>query len=269
MTDIHFKNAINGDRKSLEYFVNIVKDKIFNISFYYIGDFQLAQDCTQEILIKIISNIKQLNDAVKFENWSYSLASNYLRNYIRDSKKYQDISFEAMEMESRNHLEINYTENDLSNETNELVYELKVSCTIAMLMCLSKEDRILFLLSNLLGFNSVKVSEILNIKPEATRKRLSRANKKMKNFIDKNCGLLNKENSCVCKQRVNYAVLQKRLTVGELYFQNHEYLSDSEKLDDKIEKMHYLEDVGQIFKNNPNYTLKNSELNRIYEISEI
>lgn len=269
MAKDHLQNALKGNKKSLEHLINVVKDKIFNISFYFIGDFELAKDCSQEILIKIVTNLGQLKDSAKFENWSYSIASNYLRNYKRDSIKYQGLSFEAMEGDSQKHLEIVDSVDEQLNNIRELAYELKVSCTIAMLMCLSKEDRILFLLSNLLGLNSIKIGEVLNIKPEAARKRLSRSANKIKNFINNNCGLLNKENSCNCRQRVNYAILQKRLLIGNYYFQNHDYLSNNEMLNDKIEKMNNLEDIGEIFQNNPSYSIGDNLLNDIYEISEI
>lgn len=263
------QSAINGDCNSMESLIMMIKDKIFNMSLYFTGDFELAKDCTQEILIKIVTSLSQIKDETKFESWSYSIASNYLRNYKRDSKKYMGISFEAMEADTRSHLEIANTNDEAVNNIKELAYELKISCTIAMLMCLTKEDRILVIFSNIMRLDSAKIGEILNIKPEAVRKRLSRANQKTKNFINNNCGLLNKENPCNCRQRVNYAILQKRLSVGNHYFQDPDYLSDNEILINKIERMNNLEDIGDIFQNNPNYSIDKSLLKDIYEISEI
>lgn len=267
--NVYLQKALNGDKKAIEYLIKQVQDQIFNIAVYFTGDFELAKDCTQEILIRIVSKLGQVEKPEKFENWSYTIATNFLRNFIRGASKFKGVSFEAMQAESSRHYEKQFSDNHLLDDTPELIYELKVSCTLAMLMCLGKEDRILFILSNLLGFNSKKLGEILVEKPDTIRKRLSRANKKMKNFIENNCGLLNKNAPCHCKQRANYAILQKRLFVGRYYFQNPEFLNDNQLISDKIQKMNSLEDVGEIFKNNPNYTLKESLLDRVYKISEI
>ncbi len=260
------KEAKSGDTKSIEILINLVKDKILNISLYFCGDFHLAEDCSQEILIKIIRNLNKIEDATKFQNWSYTIASNYLRNYHRDNKKFANISFEAMEADSKSHLEINTDSSQESNDIRELAYELKVSCTTAMLMCLSKEDRIIFLLSNLLNINSQEIGDIIGISAPSTRKRVSRANAKLKNFIDNNCGLLNKNNSCHCRQRVNYAILQGRISSDSMYFSNNTHIKD--KLTHKISKMEELEDLGDIFKNNPNYAVSNDLMKKVYQLAE-
>lgn len=257
-----------GDQKALNILIGIVSDKIFNIAVYFLGEHHLAEDATQDILIKIISNFDKLKEPEKFENWSYSLASNHLRNFKRDSKRYAHISFEAMTRDSESHLNMPDHDSKVIEDIKELAYELKVSCTIAMLMCLNKEERLVFLYSCLLKQNSKTGGQLLEISSDNFRKKLSRAKQKLNNFISNNCGLLNPDNSCKCKIRVNYALSQKRISKEKLYYISENYIKNNESLAEKIDKMEELEDLNSVFHNNPNYNLPNEIISKAYDLAK-
>lgn len=57
-----------GNNKSIEESLNIIKDKIFNMSCYMLSDLHDAEDTTQEILIKVISNFKSLKTPDRFKS---------------------------------------------------------------------------------------------------------------------------------------------------------------------------------------------------------
>lgn len=261
-------NAIEGNRAAQEHLIKKVNNKIFNIAVYFTGDFHLAQDATQDILIKILDKLGTLQDANKFENWSCQIASNYLRNLKRQAKQYSNISFDLMEMDSKSHLDKAFEEEAEANNIRELAYELKISCTTAMLMCLDVEDRIVFILANLLNLNSQEGGKLLNISPDLFRQRLSRAKKKLNHFIDNNCGLLNKENSCHCRRRVPYAISQKRISADAYRFLSKEYLGAEINIEEKIIEMEDLEDLGEVYANNPSYTLPKEIVDKVCLIAK-
>ena len=60
--------------------------------------------------------------------------------------------------------------------------------------------------------------DILGITPEAYRKRLSRARKKMADFLTEYCGEYGKGN-CRCMDRVNNAIQSRRIHPAQRYFQ--------------------------------------------------
>lgn len=255
LTQNELSKAIEKDEIVIARIINLVKDDIFNLAFYYLSDFQLAEDCTQEILLKIIDKISSLKEPSLIKNWSNKIAANYLRNYKRDNDKFRYISFEIMEQDSKSHLEAPFDEPFEIEDKNSYIYELKISCTIAMLMCLKEEDRMVFVLSNLLKLNSNEGAELLDISPESYRKKLSRAKEKLMNFVSRNCGLLNKESSCICRRRLKYAIDMDRIKVGRFYFISDEYLNDKLNIESKVEEMEQLDELGDIFKNNPKYKL--------------
>ena len=69
-----------------------------------------------------------------------------------------------------------------------------------MLLCLNRDQRIVFLLQVVFHVSSKQGAEILGISAEAFRKRLSRAKAEMHDFLMNNCALVNPENGCRCKR---------------------------------------------------------------------
>ncbi len=261
-------HAKEGKQEALGQLVQMVQDKIFNISLYYTGDLSQAEDATQEILIKVIEKLESLKEPDRFENWSYTIAYNYLKNLKRGSGNYNHISFELMEADSSSHHAREFQEPTEHEEIRELAYELKISCTIAMLMCLTEDERIVFILSELLNTKSREGAEVLGISSEAFRKKLSRSKKRLLNFIENNCGLINKDNPCKCRERVNYALARGRIFSAYSSYISEKYIKYPSALDKKIVEMENLEDFGEIYLNNPEYRLSDKVLKRVFSLAK-
>jgi RNA polymerase sigma factor (sigma-70 family) len=199
-TEVLVEKAVNGDKQALEDLILSVKDKVYNLSLRMLWNPADAEDVTQEILIKIITNLSKFRSESKFTTWVYRIAQNHLINIKKRGLENLNLSFEDYEKG----IEVGLDKEQLpisDVERNLLAEELKVSCTHAMLLCLDRESRIIYILSSMFGVNSVDGGYIMDIKPEAYRKRLSRIREKMKNFMENNCGLVNPDKLCRCKQR--------------------------------------------------------------------
>jgi len=99
-----------------------------------------------------------------------------------------------------------------------LLEEIKVGCTLGMLLCLDRPHRLAYILGEILEIESPEAAEILDVTRAAFRKRLSRARADIVNFMKKKCGLINPDASCRCRRRVNYALKQGRINPKHLLF---------------------------------------------------
>ena len=75
-------------------------------------------------------------------------------------------------------------------------------CLTGMLLCLERRQRLVFILGGLFGIPSSSGAEILDISEANFRAILSRARKKLTNFMEERCGLVNSENPCRCESHV-------------------------------------------------------------------
>ncbi|HEY5956064.1 MAG TPA: RNA polymerase sigma factor [Polyangiaceae bacterium] len=86
-------------------------------------------------------------------------------------------------------------------EHNLLVDEARISCTMGMLLCLDREQRLVFLLGELLQTSDGDAAEILEVSRDNFRQRLARAREQLSSFMQGRCGLVNSNNPCRCARK--------------------------------------------------------------------
>lgn len=218
----HIEQALSGEKKALESIVEEVKDLIYNLSLKMLLFPEDAEDATQEILIRMITHLSTFQGKSSFKTWVYRVASNYLVTE-RSKKKYQAkrISFDEYADQIDKGQSDNVMHTDNEGEINLLEEEVKVSCTHGLLHCLAPTNRLIYILGDVLGFNSVEAAEILEITPASFRKQLSRSREKVRNFLTAKCGLVDPGNPCRCKRKIDFLIDQKMIDPKALRFAHH------------------------------------------------
>lgn len=70
----------NGDKQAFEEIFYAFKDILYYFSYLYVHNYDDANDCVQEIFIKIINTVDQFNDILSgFDTWVYSTARSTVR----------------------------------------------------------------------------------------------------------------------------------------------------------------------------------------------
>lgn len=237
--------AVQGDRNALEEVLTEVQDMVFNLSLRMLGSIADAQDATQEILIKVMTNISTFRKESKFQTWVYRIAANYLMD-VRGSMFAQhplDFDFYANDLRASY---VSDEEEALTGCTREdAARELKLSCTNVMLQCLKPEDRCIYILGTMFHIDSRSASEILNMTPEGYRQRLSRARKRMAVFLSEYCGAVS-NGFCQCDKRIPYAVMTHRLQPQNLEYCRLKTL-DKSILNKVCDQMEQIEEVMDSF----------------------
>ncbi|MDP4094055.1 MAG: RNA polymerase sigma factor [Bacillota bacterium] len=259
------EKAVNGDKQALEKLISGIKDKIYNLSLRMLWNPSDAEDATQEILIKVITNLSKFRLECKFSTWVYSIASNHLININKRGLEKQDLSFEIFEKGIEAGFDTNEPIMVSDADRNILAEELKVSCTHAMLLCLDRESRMIYILSSMFGINSNEGAFIMNITPETYRKRLSRIREKMRSFMENNCGLVNKNKPCRCNRRVEVAIESRRINPENLIFIDQP-LAENGLVGACKEEMEEFDKVSAVFTSNPYYLTPDSIFQGIKKI---
>lgn len=195
--------------KRPEDLVSSVYDRIFNLSLRFLGDPESAKDATQEICIRILEKIGTFRGEALFSTWAMKIATNYLCDSKKSFMENIGFSFEMYEADCAATPVLPFTGTDA--ERTLLAEELKHSCSTAMLQCLDRTDRLVYILHAFFAVSGERGASITGLTPVAYRKRLSRARARMAEFLEKNCGLYSDTAPCHCFERVPYALSQKRI----------------------------------------------------------
>ena len=204
------EQATAGDKKALETLVAGVQDMVFNLSLRMLGTFADAEDAAQDILLKMITHLSSFRGDSAFTTWVFRIAVNHLKNYKKHMFARFPLSFEYYGDDIENGKIQDVPDLTQNVEKELLAEELKMSCTNVMLQCLDPESRCIFILGTMFQLDSRIAGEILEMTPEAYRQRLSRARRKMADFLGQYCGEYG-GGRCKCKYRVNYAIQNHRI----------------------------------------------------------
>lgn len=195
--------AKNGGSKALEKLINHIQDSVHRLSIRMVLDPNQAMDATQEILILVITKLSTFEFKSSFETWVYRVAVNYLLTARKAASKHAGLTFDVFALDLENGL---IDDNIVSAEDHLLLNELRITCTMAMLLCLDKHHRMAYILGEILEFDQAEAIEVLDISKNSYRKRLSRARKEVIAFTSKSCGLASKNAQCRCSKRLPQAL---------------------------------------------------------------
>lgn len=251
--EILIDNALEGNTKALEEILLEVKDLIYNLSLRMLGTSSDADDATQDILVRVMTNLASFRKESNFSTWVYRIAVNYLIDYKKSMFAQHPLDFEFY----ANDIKAGYVENTdelmLGVSKEELSQELKMSCTNVMLQCLDPQTRCIFILGTMFKVDSKVAGDILGISADNYRQRLSRARKKMASFLKEYCGL--NGGLCNCQNRIGYAILTHRLNPNHLEYKELKKFDDEVLLNVKT-SMEQIDEYSTIFDELPKYQSK-------------
>lgn len=253
------KNAVNGDEHSLERIIRFLQRDIYNLSVRFLWNPQDAQDATQEILIKIITHLSAFNGNSSLKTWSYRIATNHLINIKKSMAEKNTFSLDEFSTYIKSGLdqtEYNQPDKDL------LALEVKLSCSTGLLLCLTREQRITYLLGEVFEVDSNEGAFITETTAENFRKRLSLAREKIRNFMQGHCGLINAENPCRCNKRINSGLEIKRINPEQLNF------ADKFSQSEVVYQVEELISVATLYKTQPIYDTPERLISEIKQLIE-
>jgi hypothetical protein len=91
---------------------------------------------------------------------------------------------------------------DSEAEYRELCEEVRLGCTYGMLLCLSRELRLAYILGDLLEMTDREGAAALEITPAAFRQRLKRARDTVRPIILGRCSLFDPAGTCRCDRQI-------------------------------------------------------------------
>jgi RNA polymerase sigma factor (sigma-70 family) len=194
--------AQGGNRRALEQLVARHGPWIFNVAARMVWRRDDAADVTQEVLVKVITRLSTFRGESAFRTWLYRIVVNHVINL----KKKQPLESASRPFES--FVQDLYEAGDAPTPDEPggvpaalLVEEAKIGCTLAMLMCLDRRQRVVFVLGEILGVTDRVGAEITELSPENFRQVLARARRDLYSFMQDKCGLVNQANPCRCARK--------------------------------------------------------------------
>jgi RNA polymerase sigma factor (sigma-70 family) len=154
------------------------------------------------VLVKVITRLSTFRGESAFRTWLYRIVVNHVINL----KKQQPLEsaprpFEAFVRDLDDAGDAPTPDEPGGVPGALLVEEAKIGCTLAMLMCLDRRQRMVFVLGEILGVTDRVGAEVMELSPENFRQVLARARRDLYSFMNNKCRLVNKANPCRCTRK--------------------------------------------------------------------
>jgi RNA polymerase sigma factor (sigma-70 family) len=193
--------ALNGDKIALNNLLKRHQDYIFNVAMKMLNNIADAEDVTQEILIKIVTQLSKYDsEKARFRTWLYRITFNHILNRKKNQYEMVVTDFNVFFSAIDDAPDIPILQEE-EKSYNILIDESKISCMAGMIMCLDREQRLTYIIGDIFEINHNLASEIFEISPDNFRQKLSRARKDLYQWMHNRCGLVNEENSCRCRNK--------------------------------------------------------------------
>lgn len=210
--------AREGDRAALERVVRAVQPDVYRLALRFLWHPHDAEDATQEILVRVFTRLSTFRGESSFRTWVYRVASNTLLTIKKSRAEQPALSFESFAEDlDRGLSDRPYTPPKHVDQALVLE-EIKVGCTLAMLLCLDRPHRLAYILGEILELDHREAASILEIRPATFRKRLSRARASITGLMRAKCGLFDRNNACRCHRRADTAIELGRVDPHRLLF---------------------------------------------------
>lgn len=280
--DLEFLSlALTGDKEGLSQLIKRHQQYIFNIAMRMINNVADAKDVTQEVLLKLITNLGKYDpDKGKFRTWLYRITFNHILNIKKQKYEQLVTGFDSF---------FGFIENspihDLSNEEEkemqQFIEESKLACMAGMLMCLSRTQRLIYIVGEVFEIDHNIASEIFEITPANFRQKLSRTRKDLYQWMNNKCGLVNQKNSCRCKKKTKGFIENGWVNPDNLKWNSDYHQSIIEVTSSKIESaLLTIDDLyAKLYKEHPfkidktpsniiDEIINNKELKFIFRLNE-
>jgi len=216
--EVQVRRAQAGDRAALEAVVGAVQPQVHGLAWRFLWHPEDAEDATQEILVRLVTRISSFRGESRFRTWMFQIACNALRTMRRRRMEERSMTIEAFAADLAEGLSDGPIPTSPLVDEALLLEEVKVGCTTAMLLCLDREQRLAYILGEILELDHRTAAEALEVSPDAYRQRLSRARAAIVGLMRARCGLAHPENPCRCHRRAATAIARGHVDPQGLLF---------------------------------------------------
>jgi len=214
------QEAQEGSKQALEKLVNLHQGFIYNIALKLLRNPDDAADLSQEAIIKMITKLNQFKGKSSFRTWLYKIV---IHHFIKSKKRKSEAEIESFEKYG-DFLDSAYTTEEMTAEEHqkyqdEIIF-IRNNCMTSMLLCLSRQQRIVFILGAIFNIRSHIAAQLLDISAENFRQQLSRAKADLFQFMGNKCGLINPNNPCRCAKKTKGFIKDGLLDPSRLQFRD-------------------------------------------------
>jgi RNA polymerase sigma factor (sigma-70 family) len=185
-SDVLISQAREGDRHAQGKLVQLWYKRIYNFSYKFFFDHDMAMEAAQRTFISMHRNIPYLQDATRFRSWLYTIAVNCCREELRKKKSERSISLSDLQAGEGEESARWEHSGDRSHNPDRVLRQTELSDLLqGCLMQLSDEQREVVIMKEYEGLKFREIAETLNISENTVKSRMYYGLEALKRILER------------------------------------------------------------------------------------
>lgn len=174
-----------GDKRAFDELVIRHKDRIFNLCYRFLGDYEEANDSAQEAFVKAYGSLGSFRLESAFSTWLYRIAVNTCKNKL-GSSSYKAKS-KTVSLENPGNPSVEFSPMEIPNGSPSPLAQIEEKEKMALLQralnALPAEFRMVVTLRDVEGLSYEDIAEITGLNPGTVKSRIARARTDLRNRL--------------------------------------------------------------------------------------
>ena len=171
------RSFLAGEREAFDKLVVRYRNRVFNICYRFLGDYQDAEDTAQDIFLKVYRSLKQFKFRSSFYTWLYRIAVNTCKNRLKSQGRTRmKMRFTLSDDEGN---DSSHPSRIIADESRNPLTEIEKKERMKLIQkaidSLSADQKAVVILRDIEGLSYEEIADITGIKPGTLKSRLSRA----------------------------------------------------------------------------------------------
>ena len=172
------QRILAGDESAFESLIRKYQKQVHALAFRKVGDFQTAEDITQETFLRVYQKLATLNDPAKFSGWLYAIVNHLCIAWHRKNR---------LQTESLREIHISEIETDaysryVTIEHAKTTTEMQRDLVRKLLTNLKESDQEVITLHYFEEMTSSEIGAHLGVSENTIKSRLHRARQQLKRY---------------------------------------------------------------------------------------
>ncbi|NOT77057.1 MAG: RNA polymerase sigma factor [Cyclobacteriaceae bacterium] len=185
-SDVLIVRAREGDKHAQGKLVEVWYKRIYNFSYKFFYDHDMAMEVSQKTFISMHRNIAYLQDTGRFRSWLYTIAVNCCREELRKKKSSRSVSLH--DLNPGEHEDSYSWEKSGSRRENpeRVLRQSELSDLLqGCLILLSDEQREVVIMKEYEGMKFREIAEALNVSENTVKSRMYYGLEALKKILEK------------------------------------------------------------------------------------
>lgn len=184
-SDLIVKSAISGNDRAFSQLMGIWYKRIYNFSFKYFANHDMAMEATQKTFISIHKSIGKLKEPASFKSWMYRIALNQCHEEERRQQRRSWLSFFQKDNQEEPVIPIAHNEEDGFYNPDKGYQDKEMEGIImGCLKEIPEEQRVIVIMKEYEGMKFREIAKTLDISENTAKSRLYYGLKAMRKQLE-------------------------------------------------------------------------------------